>query len=93
MCNASSDLATINDFAAHVDYIVQAVVVDHVSLATDGYLDGSWTGGNASGDGRLDAPLRWQHIAEELQRRGYTLLDLEKLLGGNLLRVYQAVFK
>jgi membrane dipeptidase len=33
----------------------------------------------------------YPHLVAELLRRGYSEADIEKILGGNLLRVWEAV--
>lgn len=74
----------IRDVADHVDHAVALAGIDHVGIGTD--FDGiSLTPEgleNVSEVGRLFA---------ELRRRGYSETALEKIAGGNLLRVFQKV--
>jgi membrane dipeptidase len=75
--------ATLSDFVDHIDYAANLLGIDHVGIASD--FDG---GGGVIG---------WQDAAEtlnvtlELVRRGYTEAQIEKLWGGNLLRVMKEV--
>jgi membrane dipeptidase len=75
--------ANVGDFIDHVDHAVDLIGIDHVGLSSD--FDG--------GGGIVD----WFHAGEtfnvtlELVRRGYSRDDIEKLWGGNLLRVWREV--
>jgi membrane dipeptidase len=75
--------ATVKDFVDHIDYAVRLIGVDHVGISSD--FDG--------GGGVVD----WNDASEtfnvtlELVRRGYTEAQIEKLWGGNLLRVMAEV--
>ncbi len=89
---SSIERATVDDFVAHVDYMVKLIGVDHVGLSTDGYLDGTMAHGRKA-DGILDSPLRWKVVIERLHERGYSESDLKKIMGLNFLRVYRQVFK
>jgi membrane dipeptidase len=67
----------------HIDHAVKVAGVDHVGLGSD--FDGcSIT--PVGLDDVSDLPL----ITEKLLERGYSEKDLEKILGGNLLRVFAA---
>ncbi len=76
-------VATIADFIDHIDYAVQLMGVDHVGIASD-----------FAGGGGVEG---WQNAAEtpnvtrELLARGYSPQDIQKLWGGNLLRVMSEV--
>lgn len=64
----------------HLDYIVKLVGVDHVGLGSD------FDGVNSLPAG-LDGVEDFPKITEELLKRGYGKKDIQKILGGNLLRV------
>jgi membrane dipeptidase len=68
----------------HIDYIVNMIGVDHVGLGSD--FDGM---GDISigldGNGIMDFPL----VTQALVRRGYSLQDVYKILGGNFIRVFK----
>jgi len=73
--------ATVQDFVDHVDYAVNLIGIDHVGLSSD--FDG---GGGVLG--WLDAGETF-NVTLELVQRGYAQDDIEKLWGGNLLRVWR----
>lgn len=81
--NAKPSEVTVADFADHVDYAVNRIGIDHVGISSD--FDG---GGGFSG---------WHNASEsanvtiELARRGYDRGALQKLWGGNFLRVMRVV--
>ncbi len=77
--NAKPEEVTVADFADHIDYAVKRIGIDHVGISSD--FDG---GGGFSG--WLDASQS-PNITIELVRRGYDRSALEKLWGGNFLRV------
>ncbi|WP_347158366.1 dipeptidase [Pontibacter chitinilyticus] len=67
----------------HMDYIVRLVGVDHVGLGSD--FDGI-----SSTPQQLDDVTDFPLITKELLARGYSAKDIEKILGGNFLRVFKA---
>ena len=77
--NAKPEDVTIADFADHVDYAVKRIGIDHVGISSD------FDGGGWFSDWR-DAGHS-PNITIELVRRGYDRGALEKLWGGNFLRV------
>ena len=78
------DVKTVVD---HIDHVIKVTgYTDHVGLGSD--FDGiSSTPEGLENAGCLLA------ITEEMQRRGYKEGDIRKILGGNFLRVFQAVEK
>lgn len=68
----------------HIDHIVKLVGVDHVGIGSDF-------------DGVQAVPADMQSVADlpnltkELLKRGYSASDVEKILGGNMLRVMDEV--
>jgi membrane dipeptidase len=81
--NAEIPGASVGDLVDHIDHAVSVIGVDHVGIASD--FEG---GGGVAG---------WRDASEtfnvtlELVRRGYSDADIEKLWGGNMLRVLDAV--
>jgi membrane dipeptidase len=67
----------------HIDHIVSVIGVDHVGIGTD--FDG---GGGVTGFNDASEAL---NITTELVRRGYTEEEIDKIWGGNLLRVWKEV--
>ena len=75
--------ATLADFIAHLEHAIAVAGIDHVGIGTDFDGDGKVTGcSNAS---------QLRNITIELLRRGYSELDIEKIWGGNWLRVMRQV--
>lgn len=81
------DKATIEDVLNHIDYIVRLVGVDFVALGSD--FDGLMC---APPKGLEDA-TKFSDITYNLLRRGYSDEDVEKILGGNFLRVWKEIYK
>ncbi len=69
----------VADFVDHIDYMVDLIGIDHVGISSD--FDG---GGGVHG---WDDASETFNVTLELVRRGYTEEQIEKLWGGNLLRV------
>ncbi|MEO6314966.1 MAG: dipeptidase [Chitinophagaceae bacterium] len=67
----------------HIDHIVQMIGVDHVGLGSD--FDGIESAPKELND-VSDMPL----ITKALLERGYSRTDVEKILGGNFIRVFTA---
>jgi membrane dipeptidase len=99
---------TLDDYVDHFDYVADLVGVDHVGFATD-WFDGktktNWatpwyypevTRGTAYGAlglegfaARADLP----NLVAKLLERGRGAADIAKILGGNYLRVLEAVWQ
>ncbi len=70
----------------HIDHIVKLVGIDHVGIGSD--FDGiQATVSNLSNVAELP------NLTRELLKRGYSAGDVEKILGGNILRVMEEVGK
>ncbi|MGB5430787.1 membrane dipeptidase, partial [Eudoraea sp.] len=67
----------------HIDYMVKLIGIDHVGISSD--FDG---GGGIKG--WADASETF-NVTLELVKRGYSEPEIEKLWGGNLLRVLDEV--
>ena len=72
---------TLKDFVDHIDYAVKLIGIDHVGISSDFDGGGGVVGWN-------DASETF-NVTLELVRRGYTEQQIEKLWGGNLLRVME----
>ena len=68
----------------HIDHIVRLVGVDHVGVGSD--FDGSLAVPHD-----LSTAADFPNLTAELLRRGYSESDVGKILGGNMLRVMEAV--
>ena len=75
--------ANVSHVADHIDHIVKVAGIDHVGIGCD--FDG---GGGI--DGIFDAS-EVMNITIELVKRGYTEQEIEKIWGGNLIRVFKEV--
>jgi microsomal dipeptidase-like Zn-dependent dipeptidase len=73
----------VSTYVDHIDYIVDLIGIDHVGIGTD--FDG---GGGIPGFNDASEAL---NVTVELVRRGYSEEDIEKIWGGNLLRVWRGV--
>jgi len=83
--------ATIDDFVAHIDYIVGKIGVDHVGVGSDSYMDGTQRYEVDFSDKYINSSERWKHVALRLHERGYQQADLQKIFGLNFKRVYDSV--
>jgi len=75
------DIATIAD---HIDHVVNLAGIDHVGIGSD-----------YDGIGTLPVGMEdvstYPNLIEELLNRGYSRPDIEKILSGNLIRVWKEV--
>jgi len=74
---------SVSDFVDHIDYMIKLIGIDHVGISSD--FDG---GGGI--EGWSDASETF-NVTLELVKRGYTQNEIDKLWGGNLLRVLDEV--
>ncbi|WP_010529771.1 dipeptidase [Lentibacillus jeotgali] len=75
----------VEDVIDHIEYAVDLIGIDHVGLGSD--FDG------ASMPEDLPNASEMPNITKELASRGYSKQEIEKLLGGNALRVLEEVAK
>ncbi len=76
-------LATVSDAVDHIDHMVKIAGIDHVGIGTD------FDGGGGLADCVDVSELR--NITLELVKRGYTEEEIQKIWGGNIMRVLQKV--
>lgn len=74
---------TVQDMVNHIDHIVNVIGVDHVGIGTDFDGGGGVTGFNDASEA--------MNITIELVKRGYTEEEIDKIWGGNFLRVWKEV--
>ncbi|MFP4489276.1 MAG: dipeptidase [Bacteroidales bacterium] len=72
-------LATVEDAVDHIDHVVQLIGIDHVGIGSD------FDGGGGIADVRDVSQMK--NITIELLRRGYSRSEIEKIWGGNIMRV------
>ncbi|HEU5238054.1 MAG TPA: dipeptidase [Pyrinomonadaceae bacterium] len=75
---------SVTRVADHIDHIVKLVGIDHVGIGSD--FDGVQA---VPADLKSVADL--PNLTKELLRRGYSESDIDKILGGNMLRVMEEV--
>jgi membrane dipeptidase len=80
-----SDMPTIKEAVDHIEHVIKLTSVEHVGVGMD--LDG---GGEVIG---LQDVSQIGAITEELVQRGYSAKDIEKIWGGNIMRVLDQVEK
>jgi len=73
---------SVSRIVDHIDHIVKLVGIDHVGMGSD--FDGVQA---VPADLKSVADL--PKLTEELLRRGYSEQDIDKILGGNMLRVME----
>jgi membrane dipeptidase len=73
---------TVSRIVDHIDHIVKLVGVDHVGIGSD--FDGVQA---TTSDLATVADL--PNLTRELLKRGYSESDVNKILGGNMLRVME----
>jgi len=78
-------LATVQDMVNHIDHIVKVIGIDYVGIGTD--FDG---GGDLSGCRDVS---QMENITLELVKRGYSEKEIQKIWGGNFMRVFREVQK
>ena len=77
--------ATIDDAMRHLQHAIDVMGIDHVGLGTDFDGDGGICG--------LESSSELLHFTQQLLKRGYSEQDIQKLWGGNFLRVMEEVQK
>ncbi len=78
-------LATISEMIDHIDHIVDVTGIDYVGIGTD--FDGGGALKNCYDVSQI------KNITSELIQRGYTTKEIEKIWGGNFMRVFREVQK
>lgn len=75
---------SVSRIVDHIDHIVKLVGVDHVGIGSD--FDGIQAVPHD-----LSTVADFPNLTAELVRRGYSESDINKILGGNMLRVMEEV--
>ena len=78
--------ATLADVVEHVEHVIKIAGVDHVGIGSD------FDGVNCVPVG-LDDVSKFPALTRALLERGHSAGDIQKIYGGNLLRVMRAVEK
>ena len=78
------ELPPLSDLIDHIDHIVRLVGVDHVGISSDfGGYPNNIPGAQNAGE--------YQNIAQALLQRGYAGEDVAKIMGENMLRLFDEV--
>jgi membrane dipeptidase len=77
---------TVSRLVDHIDHVVKLAGIDHVGIGSD------FDGVQATLSDLADVS-QLQNLTRELLRRGYSENDVDKILGGNMLRVMEEVEK
>ncbi|MBN2308666.1 MAG: dipeptidase [Candidatus Hydrogenedentes bacterium] len=102
--------STLADYVDTIDYAVGVAGIDHVSIASDFFLNRSKEELQRLRAGRsrdwraialewpvvypegIAAPEEYPNITAELLRRGYSAEEAAKIMGGNLVRLFNLVW-
>lgn len=76
-------LGTVKTVVDHIDHVVRVAGIDHVGLGSD--FDGI-----PRVPRQLNDVAHYPYITQEMMNRGYTPEQIQKVLGGNALRVLRA---
>lgn len=76
--------ASIDDVVKHIDHVVRIAGIDHVGIGSD--FDGVLC---VPSD--LDEVNKFPNLTRKLLERGYSAKDVQKIYGGNTLRLMRAV--
>ena len=79
--NMEFPMPDIDDFIDHIDYVVDLIGVDYVGISSD-------FGGGGGISGWIDAS-ETKLLTRKLKERGYSPKEIEKIWGGNILRVWK----
>jgi len=79
------EYATMEDVIAHVDHIVKVAGINHIGIGSD--FDGV---GDSLPIGFKDVS-DYPNFVDALLEKGYSESDIEKILGGNIMRVWKEI--
>ena len=77
--------ADVTDVVDHIDRVVSLVGIDHVGIGSD------YDGVGDTLPNNLKDVSTFPNLISELLVRGYTQEDIEKILSGNIIRVWTEV--
>jgi len=81
--NENAEKASLSDAIRHINHIVNLIGIDHVGIGSDFDGDGELIGCRATNE--------LINITVRLLQEGYSEEDIQKIWGGNLIRVFQEV--
>ncbi len=80
----ANPIGTIDDVVAHIDHAVKLVGIDHIGLGSD------FDGVTFLPSGLQDVS-EYPNLIEALLQKGYSEADIAKIMGENVLRVWETV--
>lgn len=97
----------LDDYVNHVDYAVNLIGSDHVAIGSDLFESKTKLSWEASTKRATQSPFTYEskdtegfslmsdmpNVIRGLIRRGYSDSDVDKILGGNLLRVFSQAWR
>ena len=96
----SESTGSLNDFVKHIDYVAARVGVRHVGIGlelnTKPLRRFSTDPSSNNPNSYLKGLDKLSHVVDlqvALQRRGYENIEIDGILGGNVLRVFQMVWR
>jgi len=106
---AKTQAPTLDDLLDHCDYIKKKIGIDHIGLGIDYFhaseadyqkrlVSGEWKPSDYppppwNYPAGIDDASKLPAIAPAMAKRGYSDSDIEKVVGGNYLRVMRAVWQ
>lgn len=81
--------STVDDLVSHMEHVKKVVGIDHVALGVDFFPEKGqtpWVQG-------LEKMQEMPNVARAMVQHGFSDEEIEKVLGGNLMRVYGQVWK
>lgn len=75
--------STLAQVADHIDYIRKVAGIDHIGIGSD------YDGIDGQAPTGLEDVSKYPALVVELLRRGYSDADVEKIIGGNILRALE----
>ena len=77
--------ASVDDVVAHIEHVIALAGVDHVGLGSD------FEGVGPTTPSGLEDVSKYPNLFAKLLERGHSEAAIEKIAGGNLMRVWRAV--
>lgn len=77
--------ATVKDVADHIEYGVKLIGIEHIGIGSD------FDGVDSVPEG-LQSAKDYPNLIAELQRRKFSDAQIRKIMGGNTLRVWKAIY-
>ncbi|WP_405054127.1 dipeptidase [Thalassotalea nanhaiensis] len=85
LSNSPFPFASLDDVLDHFDHVVNLIGIDHVGIGSD------YDGVGDSLPINLKDVSSYPNLIDGLLKRGYSEQDIEKILSGNVFRVWQQV--